>query len=60
MGKKRRGGVVWSQDASSGSPLGQDIAMGWSVRTTKRTQKRDEISIVANKLSRHLHLKKKN
>ena len=45
MGKKRRGGVVWSQDASSGSPHGQDIKQ-WDglSRTTKRTQKRDEIS----------------
>ena len=45
MGKKKRGGVVWSQDASSGSPLGQDIKQ-WDglSRTTKRTQKRDEIS----------------
>ena len=45
MGKKKRGGVLWSQDISSGSPLGQDVRQ-WDglSRTTKRTQKRDEIS----------------
>ena len=45
MGKKKRSGVLWSQDASSGSPLGQDVKQWDGVsRTTKRTQKRDEIS----------------
>lgn len=45
MARKKRAGVVWSQDASSGSPLGQDLKPWDGVsRTTKRTQQRDEIS----------------
>ena len=42
MGKKnRRSGVVWSQDANTGSPLGKDI-LAWDgvSRTSKRNQKK--------------------
>ena len=46
MGKKnRRSGVIWSQEAGSGTPLGRDI-LEWDgvSRTTKRNQKKSLIN----------------
>jgi hypothetical protein len=41
MGKKKRNGVVWSQDENSGSPIGEDVKVWDGIsRTTKRTQKK--------------------
>ena len=45
MGKKKRGGVIWSQDRATGSPIGQDVHVWDGVsRTSKRTQKKAYIA----------------
>lgn len=58
MGKKKRQGVIWSQDASSGSLFGRDLKVWDGVsRSAKRAQNKGELADRRELLMRGVDLK---